>query len=153
MVDGISMTPTLHNGDVAIVKKQSSYQLGDIIAYRVPVGETAAGTEVIHRIVGGNGTDGFVTRGDHNPYDDPLWRPKTTDVIGKLWFHVPHVLRLITWLHSPLGLATIVGTLTFVFVALPPRRAHEQTADRRIGASPGGPGGSDEKQRDARSRA
>jgi signal peptidase len=121
-VEGISMTPTLHNGDVAGVRKQSSYQRGDIIAYRVPAGETGAGTQVIHRIVGGDGTDGFVTRGDHNHYDDPLWHPKTADVIGKLWFHVPHVLALITWLRSPLGLATIVATFTFGLVAWPPKR-------------------------------
>jgi len=121
-VVGISMTPTMHNGDLAVVEQQSNYHRGDIIAYRVPAGEPGAGTHVIHRIVGGNGTTGFVTRGDHNPYNDPLWHPKTRDVIGRVWFHVPHVMDFIAWRRGPGGLAVIVAVVTFLLIAWPAKR-------------------------------
>jgi signal peptidase I len=91
-VSGISMTPTMHNGDVAVVEKQASYRVGDIVVYHVPPGQPDAGLTVVHRIVGGNGITGLVTKGDHNAVADP-WHPKTVDVAGRVWFHVPGALR------------------------------------------------------------
>jgi signal peptidase I len=120
------MTPTLHDGDLAVVERHASYHRGDIIAYRVPAGEPGAGTQVIHRIVGGSGTTGFVTRGDHNHYADPLWHPKTADVIGEVWFHIPRGARPIAWLRSPTFLAVLVGICTLVFVAKPPKRVPQE---------------------------
>ena len=35
-VVGISITPTMHNGDLAVVERQSSYHRGDIIAIASP---------------------------------------------------------------------------------------------------------------------
>ena len=107
------MTPTLHGGDLAVVRKQQTYHRGDIIAYRIPNGRPGAGNDVIHRIVGGNGVTGFVTRGDHNPYVDPLWHPTNTDVIGKVWFHLPHFATTVARLRSPAALAVAVGIMTF----------------------------------------
>src|SRR4051794_27546285 len=74
-VDGHSMDPTFHMGDLAIVRRQSSYRVGDAVAYRIPRGEFAAGAMVIHRLVGGNGTTGYVTKGDNKTLLDE-WHPK-----------------------------------------------------------------------------
>lgn len=124
-VSGISMTPTMHSGDLAILEKQSSYHVGEVIAYRIPAGESGAGHNVIHRIVGGNGVTGFVTKGDHNSYKDFYWHPKTADVIGKVWFHVPRLAGLLTRLHSPLTLAVVVGVVTFGILAWPTKRKNK----------------------------
>jgi signal peptidase I len=89
-VRGISMTPTLHDGDLVIAEKQSHYSRGDIIMFRVPAGQPYAGLTVTHRIVGGNTATSFVTEGDHNRGTDP-WRVKPIDVLGRLRFTVPHL--------------------------------------------------------------
>src|SRR5437660_689971 len=47
-VSGVSMTPKMQNGDLAVVEKKSSYKIGDIIAYRIPAGQSGAGSHVIH---------------------------------------------------------------------------------------------------------
>ena len=91
-VSGISMTPTLHDGDLTVAVRHASYQEGDIIVFHVPAGATDAGLQVIHRIVGGNGTTGFVTEGDHNPGPDP-WHPTSAYVVGRVWFVVPGKVR------------------------------------------------------------
>jgi signal peptidase I len=121
----------MHNGDMAIVERQSAYHVGDIIAYRIPAGETGAGQDVIHRIVGGNGVTGFVTKGDHNSYTDHFWHPTTSDVVGKVWFHIPGVARILGHLRSPGVLAATVGIVTFVIMAWPRKRdeGEESTVD------------------------
>lgn len=118
-VNGISMTPTMHYGDLAIVEKKSLYHVGDIIAYRIPAGEPGAGRDIVHRIVGGNGTAGFVTKGDNNSYTDYFWHPKTADVIGRVWFQIPAGMRWMAGLRSPVPLAALVGIATFILVVWP----------------------------------
>ena len=138
-VSGVSMTPRMRNGDMAIVEKQSSYHVGDIIAYRIGAGEPGAGRNIIHRIVGGNGVDGFITKGDHNPYADQFWHPKTVNVIGKVWFHIPGVAGFLARLRSPLLLAVVVGTVTFVVLVRPPRlERQDQSGDPEPDSSPVG---------------
>jgi len=128
-VNGISMTPTLHLGDLAIVEKHASYHVGEIIVYRIPKGDPGAGDEVIHRIVGGNGRTGFVTKGDHNSYTDHFWHPKTKDVIGAVWFHIPRGALILSKLHDPVVLAVVVAVLTLAVLVWPMRRR-----TRRAGA-------------------
>lgn len=121
-IDGVSMTPTMHNGDLAILEKRSSYHVGEVVAYRIPAGEFGAGHDVIHRIVGGNGKTGFVTKGDHNAYSDYYWHPTAKDVIGKVWFTIPRGAYLLSQLRRPAVLAAIVAASVFLLVSWPVQR-------------------------------
>src|SRR5581483_4629369 len=88
IIKGSSMLPTYKSGDLVIVKSQNSYQVGDAVAYKVPQGQLGAGDTVIHRIIGGNGRDGFNLQGDNNKSADP-WHPTTGDIVGKQWLYLP----------------------------------------------------------------
>lgn len=107
-VSGVSMEPSLREGDLAVVRKQGSYSPGDVVAFRVPKGEPGDGAIVIHRIVGGSAEDGFIMQGDNKENPD-LWRPTQDDIVGGMWFSVPLAGRLLAFLQSPLlsaGLAS-----------------------------------------------
>lgn len=127
-VNGVSMTPTMRYGDLALVERKPSYHMGDIIAYRIPAGQPGAGQNIIHRIVGGNGTTGFTTKGDHNSYTDAFWHPTTNQVIGRVWFHLPGAMRWMVDLHTPIVFALVVGFGSFALMALPSRK-REETRD------------------------
>src|SRR3954453_16606422 len=83
VTSGISMEPSFHTGDLALVRKQDGYAVGDVVAYRSPT----LGEVVLHRIHSGD-DDGFRTQGDNNSWLDP---DTVTDdeILGRLWVHVP----------------------------------------------------------------
>jgi signal peptidase len=111
IVGGRSMLPTLHGGDLVVVRKQSAYKVGDVVAYHIPDG-LFRGRRVIHRIVGGDAVNGFVMRGDNNA-DEDLWQPRQFNVEGKLWKRVPAAGRLVALARAPALLAAVVGGFAF----------------------------------------
>lgn len=102
-VSGTSMLPTLHTGDFVLLQKRTTYAPGDVIVYRVPAGERYAGMRLIHRIVGGDATTGFVVQGDNVAQPDP-WRPTTDDILGARALRVPNAGFVIGVATNPLGL-------------------------------------------------
>jgi signal peptidase I len=115
MVRGASMQPTYHSGDLVVVRRATSYAIGDIVAYRVPAGDVGAGLTVIHRIVGGNESSGFVTRGDDNATPDD-WRPSGRDIVGRAWFVLHHAGTALGFLHDPLALASLGAGVTVALI-------------------------------------
>jgi signal peptidase I len=87
VIQGSSMEPTYEDGDLVVVREDSRYEHGDVIAFRAG-GTFDDPTRIIHRIIGGTAEDGFVTQGDNRDRTDP-WRPSTEDVIGRAMLHVP----------------------------------------------------------------
>jgi signal peptidase I len=136
-VHGESMEPTMHQGDMAITRVHDTYEVGDVVAYRVPKGEKGEGNNVIHRIIGGSGDDGYVTQGDNNGYTD-VWRPTDEDVIGEVWLHVPSLASWLGNLRRPGVLALLVGVVTFVVMALPDRRKRPVDDELSAGGGDGG---------------
>ncbi|MDV3276945.1 MAG: signal peptidase I [Nitrososphaerales archaeon] len=116
-VTGISMLPTLEQGDLVVVQQVPINQLavGDIIVYDPPC--SAEGTAVIHRviIVAGNG---FITKGDNNGLTDQgadiANGPVTQGCIeGKVVFVVPYIERLS---ELPYGINYLLAALIVIFV-------------------------------------
>jgi signal peptidase len=84
-----SMVPALHPGDLIPVLPTWLLSAPDIDG--VVVFRTAHDHDwIVHRIVAGNGTDGFVTKGDANPVSDPF-RVYRKDIAGVVpqWHGAP----------------------------------------------------------------
>ena len=107
VVSGVSMLPTLHTGDLAIVIRQDEYRVGDVVAYRTQQGN------VIHRIVGGTAAAGFIVQGDNKNAPDP-WQPKPADILGRMWWYVPGLGNWMVWLRQPPVAGALVGMVALI---------------------------------------
>jgi signal peptidase len=114
LVSGHSMNPLYHTGDMILVRRHSSYTIGDIVAYKVPKGDAMAGAQVIHRIIGGNATHGFVVQGDNRTAPD-VWRPKQGDIVGSATLQIPQAVVVLQYLRSPVLLGLLAASFVFVF--------------------------------------
>jgi signal peptidase I len=114
LVSGHSMNPLYHTGDMILVRRHSSYKIGDIVAYKVPKGDAMAGAQVIHRIIGGNATHGFVVQGDNRTAPD-VWRPKQGDIVGSATLQIPQAVVVLQYLRSPVLLGLLAASFVFVF--------------------------------------
>jgi signal peptidase I len=115
---GISMEPHFHTGDLAIVRSQSSYHVGEIVAYN----NRMLHTIVLHRIIGRAGSR-YIFKGDNNSFVDPE-RPTASQLVGSLWLHIPGAGADLQSIRSPLliGALVAVGVLLLTGVAFTQRR-------------------------------
>lgn len=102
------MNPTYHTGDLVVLRRAHTYQIGDIVVYRVPAGEPASGQYVVHRIVGGGNVTGFVTKGDNNPSVD-IWTPHNIDIQGRAVLLIPQAGWVLRQGRDPLLYALLGG--------------------------------------------
>jgi len=108
IVNGNSMEPKFHNGDLVITSRSSNYQVGDIVVYR----SSELQSLVFHRIIGLD-QDHFILKGDNNSWTDS-YQPTKKELLGKLWLLIPHAGKVVIWLRTPLVLAIIVGALSVI---------------------------------------
>jgi signal peptidase I len=118
---GISMEPRFHTGDLAIVRSQSSYHVGEVVAYH----NHELHTIVLHRIIGREG-DRYIFKGDNNNFVDPE-HPFASQLIGALWIHIPGAGGRLLSLRSP----AVMGGLIFVGMLLLTGGAFTQRRRRR----------------------
>jgi signal peptidase I len=105
---GISMEPHFHTGDLAVVRSQGSYHVGEIVAYHSDILHRT----VLHRIIARDGSR-YVFKGDNNDFIDPE-HPAASQLIGALWVHIPRVGGVLQSIRSP----ALIGVLLAVGVAL-----------------------------------
>ena len=123
-VTGQSMEPGMHTGDLAVVRTDDVYEVGEVVAFRAPNPDGSQGPHVIHRIVGVSRV-GLTMRGDNNERNDP-WVVPHQQVSGQLLLHVPRVGAAVGKLADPVILAALLAALTaFVVIA----RAPEEGGD------------------------
>ena len=92
--------------DLVALRPQHTYRVGDVVGYR----STLIHRVVLHRIIAIH--DGrYVFKGDNNSFTDPD-RPTRSQLVGRLWLHVPSAGRLILQLHRP----TVAAGLAIVLV-------------------------------------
>jgi signal peptidase I len=111
MVNGISMEPGYHTGDLVIVRKAQAYQVGDVVTYR----DAEMGAFVIHRIIRIEQGQ-FVIKGDNNSWLD-AYHPTQEEIVGKQWIYAPKVGRTMQWLRKPINLSLTVVLLGGVFMS------------------------------------
>lgn len=139
-VVGHSMDGTYRTGDLVLTRKQDTYAKGDIVAFRV--GRDGEGGQVIHRVIGGNGTKGYRMQGDNNPDPDP-WRPTDADVVGKAWLHLDQKAWLLHLPRNPTfaGVAAGLATLLVLGLDARPRRSRADASDATTTSTPARTGG------------
>jgi signal peptidase I len=108
VIHGNSMYPTYQQGYLVITRRQATYDVGQVVAYRVPDGQVGGGHLVIHRIAGGSADLGFAMKGDHNQLPDP-WRPRPADIVGSSWIAVPSAGTILVLVRQPIMAASIAA--------------------------------------------
>ncbi len=93
---GTSMLPRFHPGDLAVVQPESTYNVGDIVAYH---SATLHGATVMHRIIAVNGA-AYTFKGDNNNFVD-LDHPTRAELVGKMMVRVPHGAAIRSLLGKP----------------------------------------------------
>lgn len=125
---GISMEPLLHKGDLAIVRAQRSYRVGEVVLYRSPV----LHRPVLHRIIVIQ--DGhYFFKGDNNGFVDPGYVTRG-ELIGALWLHLPEAGTAVAWMGEPLHAALLSG-LAAAFLLLGGATTSRRRKRRRGGSS------------------
>lgn len=131
VVRGDSMLPGFHSGDLVVLLSSPRYGVDDVVGYVVPADEVGAGHVVLHRLVGGDGQDGFTVQGDNNPAPDP-WLPRATDVAGRAWLLLPGFGTAIAFVHQPAVLGALAVSLLVVGVLSGTQRAPKPIRRRAV---------------------
>ncbi|TAK14901.1 MAG: signal peptidase I [Anaerolineae bacterium] len=122
---GNSMEPTFHRYDLVLTRAESSYQVGDAVAYEHPM---IGG--VFHRIVDTNG-ERFVMQGDNNDWLD-THEPTEDEIVGKLWLHVPGGGKVINFLRQPAMFTVLaLGVGVMLVGSLTGKDSEQSTTERR----------------------
>ncbi len=125
---GVSMEPRFHSGDLAVVRSQSTYHVGEIVAYQNKMLHTI----VLHRIIGRDGSR-YIFKGDNNNFVD-FEHPAASQLIGGLWLHIPGAGARLQSIRSPalVGILIAAGMLLFTGAAFT-RRRRRRGKERRTG--------------------
>lgn len=110
ITSGISMQPLLYKNDLALVRAQSSYHVGNVVLYQSQV----LHRPVLHRIIliqNGN----YFFKGDNNGFVDPGYATQS-ELVGKLWLHTPEAGAVLGWFGKPLHAALLAGLAAMVLV-------------------------------------
>lgn len=105
IINGNSMEPGFHRGDLVLVKTALEYRKGDVVAYL----DAKMGAYVFHRIIATK-RERFILQGDNNSWLDD-YQPTHNEIVGKLWLHVPKMGKTVEWLRAPLNLALATAGL------------------------------------------
>jgi signal peptidase I len=133
VTDGTSMEPRFHAGDLAIVRSQSSYRVGEIVAYD----NIAFHTIVLHRIVAISGAR-YVFKGDNNDFVD-FEHPARSQLIGALWLGIPGAGARLESLRSPALVGVLIGVATLLLSGAAFTTRRRRRRRRRAAAETGHP--------------
>lgn len=124
VVDGESMEPHLHTGDLVVARPTARYRIGDLVVAR------AGGGIVVHRIVAGNETTGWRTQGDNNDWLDP-WTVRSNDIIGRVVVEAAAIGVMLAWIREHPSEFASLSALLGLALSLPWRRRRVSRVLRR----------------------
>ena len=137
-VRGISMEPTLRTGDLLVMRRQDSYDVGQVVAFRSDM----AGAVIVHRIVDVVG-DRHLLKGDNNSFID-RFTPTVDEIVGAEVFTIAGGERVAVLASSMPAIALqammLVVTLLVLRSSREAMRSERRAARRRravTGATPG----------------
>jgi signal peptidase I len=108
IVNGVSMEPRYETGDLVVARYEGSYQIGQEVVFN------ADGRLVVHELYSGNANTGWRTKGIHNTWVDP-WILENKNIYGSVWFHIPQVAVVFTWIKlNPFGFAGIIALISVI---------------------------------------
>src|SRR5574341_996722 len=105
IIDGKSMEPGFHLGDLVVVRRAPTYQIGDMVAYD----NAELNRYVFHRIIDERGNH-FVLKGDNNEWTDS-YQPGQSELVGKFWLHLPGVGKWVRWARLPSNMGLMAGII------------------------------------------
>jgi signal peptidase I len=121
---GQSMQPAIQPGSLVIVKSQTSYDTGEIVAY-----VDSGGINIVHRIIQVT-EEGYVTQGDNNPGPDvPI---VYEDIKGKAALVVPYMAYVGLFMQTPIGIAMMA--IIILVMAIPKSKSKSKTNSNNFGS-------------------
>ena len=130
-VKGTSMEPKYHTGDLVLVRRRPSYEVGDIAAFTVAAVGRGQNV-VIHRVIAVEPDGTHILQGDNRDEPDP-WHPTKDEIVGSPLLLLP---RAGSWLSAlaarPVFLALLCALIAGALV-LTGDRDERARDERRTG--------------------
>lgn len=95
-----SMEPEFSPGDMLLIRRQETYQVGDVVTYE------QQGSFITHRIIEQDGIS-YQTKGDANNAPDGV-RIRYADIYGAVLIVLPGMGNVALFLKSPLGMLVLI---------------------------------------------
>ncbi len=110
VINGTSMEPRLHTGDLVVTRASDTYGVGDSVLYH----SALLDANVFHRIVAVE--DGrYTLRGDNRSEDDPE-AVAASRIHGSEWVVMPGFGSALEWLRQPVQLAVLLFAIVFAML-------------------------------------
>jgi signal peptidase I len=111
IINGNSMEPDVHLGDLVVTRKSDQYEIDQRVVYQHPnLGH------VFHRIVDMDG-ERFILQGDNNDWLDSH-QPAADEILGRFWFKIPRGGFIIKQLRNPLYFSGFVILIFLIAASL-----------------------------------
>lgn len=115
LVEGHSMEPMFHIGDLAVTRREPTYNVGDVIVMKVQQGPRNG--LIIHRLNSGSANTEWRTKGDNNPVPD-AFTITNAQIQGKYLFSVPGFGGALKWVSDNfLGFGAVCAALGLALYA------------------------------------
>jgi signal peptidase I len=109
VVSGISMEPTFHTGDLIISRKADSYNIGDVVTYKIPDAKYDK-FRIVHRVIGKTDDGHYEIQGDNQDHADP-WSVPGENIAGAKVIMIPQGGTVLGYARNPIGLALLFGAI------------------------------------------
>jgi signal peptidase I len=112
IVNGKSMEPTFHTGDLIIARPADSYRVGQVVVYRIPDDTYSGSYRIVHRLHERTPADKWIIKGDNNEGTD-AWEVPDSHIVGRKVVMIPKGGYLLSWMMSPIFIGLCIGMSVF----------------------------------------